>query len=346
MIKGNAVRLSDLAKPEDPHLPVNGMFKCLDGHWEVNLRMLCGRISETTTGGRRGEWYTNSMNKLNKLPSHLETYYSPLRRWDSLDIATNGDQIWIPVKSALCLLTYGVKSYENIEHIDYIERYTGETLPVDSGSSRLEIAFLLDLKETLREIEESTGFTYELRHQHWFGGRKYRVDFHIACYYDDPVNSTKKYQYVIEFDENFHLEPRHIRIDEARDAWFREKHPEITVIRVRAEEAGRWLRMVAESCSLTPIEIGYLSCIEAASTRNGQHLVITSETAKHGFNDMMNAALPETKQPLQCYRNVLERLGIPFEDKRTKHARMLVIAANVIAPYIQKYGYTAESAFT
>jgi hypothetical protein len=102
--------------------------------------------------------------------------------------------------------------------------------------------------------------------------------------------------------------------------------------------------MVAESCSLTPIEIGYLSCLEAASTKHDQRLLITSETAKHGFNDMMNAALPETKQPLQCFRIVLERLGVTYEEKRTKQARMLVIEANALTPIIQKYGYKAENA--
>ncbi|CAI2103759.1 Uncharacterised protein [Serratia fonticola] len=342
MIKDRVVHSSVLVKPEDPHLPVNGMFKYIDGQWQVNLRMLCRRISETTTGGRRGEWYTNSMNKLINLPDSFKPYYNPLRRWDSSDIAALGDSIWIPAKSALCLLTYGVKSYENIEHIDFIEKYTGQSLIVKRGYSRLEIAFLLDLKVALREIEESTGFTYLLKPQCWFGGRKYRVDFHVVCFHDDPLNTNKKYEYIIEFDEHFHSEPRQKKIDEARDAWFLENHPEITVIRVRAEEAGRWLRMVAESCSLTPIEIGYLSCLEAASTRHDQRLLITSETAKHGFNDMMNAALPETKQPLQCFRIVLERLGVPYEEKRTKQARMLVIEADAVAPIIEKYGYKAE----
>lgn len=344
MIKDRVTHSSDFAKPKDSSLPVNGMFKYLDGHWQVNLRMLCRRISETTTNGRRGEWYDSSMKKLTNLPDSFKPYYSPLCRWDSSDIAVLGDSIWIPAKSALCLLTYGVKSYENIEHIDFIERYTGESLPITKGHSRLEIAFLIDLKSLLQELTESTGFTYKLKPQRWFGGKKYRVDFHIVCHYDDPANTNKKYEYIIEFDEHFHSEPRQKKIDEARDAWFLENHPEITVIRVRAEEAGRWLRMVAESCSLTPIEIGYLSCLEAASTRHDQRLIITSETAKHAFNDMMNAALPETKQSLQCFRAVLARMGIPFEEKRTKQARMLVIEADALVPIIQKYGYKSENA--
>ncbi|QMM78329.1 hypothetical protein HVW95_21120 [Escherichia coli] len=327
------------SKPVDCTLPRHGMFRHTeDDKWQINLYMLFKKLPKPR--GSRAIWYKTSQNMVQKLPADI--FGREIREIGAVFHDEIDRNTWITASSALVLLTYGSLNHKHLEVTQWVERYTGITLPRHKGLSRREAVFGRKLHEFIdKELVDITYGDYELKTQQQMCNGKFYVDFAVKHYWNGNEDSSKYYLYLIEFDEEEHaLAPNQVA-DSIRDSEIKRQEPQATIIRVKHDESDDWFELVRNNNGLISFEAALLSGISAASRGvDGDRIIIDSKSAKNAYDDIKNQSawlLNYEKQPLRGIEEALKRCGIHYEKARSKTSRQLRVSLESLSSSLYRW---------
>ena len=327
------------SKPVDCTLPRHGMFRHTeDDKWQINLYMLFKKLPKPR--GSRAIWYKTSQNMVQKLPADI--FGREIREIGAVFHDEIDRNTWITASSALVLLTYGSLNHKHLEVTQWVERYTGITLPRHKGLSRREAVFGRKLHEFIdKELVDITYGDYELKTQQQMCNGKFYVDFAVKHYWNGNEDSSKYYLYLIEFDEEEHaLAPNQVA-DSIRDSEIKRQGPQATIIRVKHDESDDWFELVRNTNGLISFEAALLSGISAASRGvDGDRIIIDSKSAKNAYDDIKNQSawlLNYEKQPLRGIEEALKRCGIHYEKTRSKTSRQLRVSLESLSSSLYRW---------
>lgn len=291
----------------------NSAFRVTDGIVEVSFSVLFNKIPRSA--GRFTQWFERARPKLLGAPRDVLSYFTP----ELLNGPVPARNSWITAGDALGLLTYSTSSYLNQPLIQAIEAKSGIKLPVDANRSNFEGQFGSQLSALLKSFWNSQRIYYEIKPQQSIG--PYRVDFLVTEKVGKSNGSTQTRLFVIEFDEIAHQKQTYQKRDRLRDAWFKKNRPDIRLIRVKHEEQDRWLDAVGQLKKLVSLDDCYAHCLRiACTTLSDSELVINSESSQAAYEPEKNEChflLSRPTQRLREMKNILKRLGVPFEDTRS-----------------------------
>lgn len=335
----NIMSQNRLFSPVDSTLPRHGMYRqTKDDKWQINLYMLFKNLPKPR--GSRAIWYKTSQNMVHKLPGDI--FGREIREIGAVFHDEIDRYTWISARSALVLLTYGSLNHKHLEVTQWVERYTGITLPRNKGLSRREVVFGRKLREFInKELVDITYGDYELETQHRMCNGKYYVDFAVKHYWNGNEDSSKSHLYLIEFDEEEHaLAPNKVA-DSIRDSEIKRLEPEATIIRVKHDESDDWFELVRNNNGLISFETALLSGISAASLGvNGDRIIIDSNSARNAYDDLQNQSawlLDYEKQPLRGIEEAVKRCGILYEKARSKTSRQLRVSLESLSSSLYRW---------
>ncbi|HDV6233030.1 TPA: hypothetical protein RJO74_004499 [Enterobacter hormaechei] len=327
------------SKPVDCTLPRHGMFRRTeDDKWQINIYMLFKNLPKPR--GSRAIWYKTSQNMVQKLPADI--FGREIREIGAVFHDEIDRNTWITASSALVLLTYGSLNHKHLEVTQWVERYTGITLPRHKGLSRREAVFGRKLHEFIdKELVDITYGDYELKTQQRMCNGKFYVDFAVKHYWNGNEDSSKHYLYLIEFDEEEHALAPNQAADSIRDSEIKRQEPQATIIRVKHDESDDWFELVRNNNGLISFEAALLSGISAASRgADGNRIIIDSKSAKNAYDDIKNQSawlLNYEKQPLRGIEEALKRCGIHYEKARSKTSRQLRVSLESLSSSLYRW---------
>ncbi|HBV7989641.1 hypothetical protein [Citrobacter freundii] len=327
------------SKPVDCTLPRHGMFRHTeDDKWQINLYMLFKKLPKPR--GSRAIWYKTSQNMVQKLPADI--FGREIREIGAVFHDEIDRNTLITASSALVLLTYGSLNHKHLEVTQWVERYTGITLPRHKGLSRREAVFGRKLHEFIdKELVDITYGDYELKTQQRMCNGKFYVDFAVKHYWNGNEDSSKYYLYLIEFDEEEHALAPNQAADSIRDSEIKRQEPQATIIRVKHDESDDWFELVRNNNGLISFEAALLSGISAASRgADGDKIIIDSKSAKNAYDDIKNQSawlLNYEKQPLRGIEEALKRCGIHYEKARSKTSRQLRVSLESLSSSLYRW---------
>ena len=239
--------------------------------------------------------------------------------WLEIPKPDDGLGSWTP-QQALAILTYGPRSYLNVELIVEIERVTGESLPRMEGMSRFEAAFyLVYLLPLLNEFRQRDVWTTV---QPQYVCAPYRVDFSVGLSIFGPDSSSCRAmggweQYLIEFDEAYHQEPANRLRDQQRDIHI-EQATGLKPIRVRHEEQEVWAAICRIEQEIISVEEYLQRLLKLMVWRRGEKYIdITRKSAQLGYTCDAAGYLLYSVQPLRDLKRIAKRLGLRVKSKHT-----------------------------
>lgn len=333
------IGLNRLFMPLDNSLPHHAMFRqTKDDRWQVNLYMLFKKLPKPR--GSRAVWYKTSQNMSQKLPGDF--FRKEIREIGAIFHDNIDRNTWISVHSALVLLTYGSRNHKHLEVVQWVEQYTGVTLPRLKGLSRREAVFGRKLLKFIeKELADITYGDYELQTQCRMCNGKYFVDFTVKHFWNGNEDRVKFHLYLIEFDEEEHELPRNKLADLARDTELKKHKPEATIIRVKHDKIDEWFELVRNNNGLISFEAALLSGISAASSSvDGDKIIIDSKSAKNAYDDLQNRCawlLNYEKQPLRGLEEAAKLCGIRFEKARSKTSRQLRVSLESLSSSLYRW---------